>query len=175
LPEEDHYNYSRTYLQARLAVMLGGRVAEETVIGDITTGAENDLVQATRLARRMITRWGMGQLGAIAFEADDEQPFLGYELARGRDYSESTAAQIDQEVRQLLAERHQTVGHLLKESRLQLDRLAEVLLRDETVDRDELVQILGDRPTTATASPATTGPVVAPEPADSPVVTEPVS
>jgi len=175
LPEEDHYNYSRTYLQARLAVMLGGRVAEETVIGDITTGAENDLVQATRLARRMITRWGMGQLGAIAFEADDEQPFLGYELARGRDYSESTAAQIDQEVRQLLAERHQTVGRLLKESRLQLDRLAEALLHDETVDRDELVQILGDRPTTATASPATTGPVVAPEPADSPVVTEPVS
>jgi cell division protease FtsH len=145
LPEDDHYNYSRTYLLARLAVMLGGRAAEETVIGDITTGAENDLVQATRLARRMITRWGMGRLGTVAFEADETQPFLGYELARGRDYSESTAAQIDEEVRQLLAERHQLVNRLLKENRARLDRLAEALLHDETVDQPELVRILGPR------------------------------
>jgi cell division protease FtsH len=149
LPEDDHYNYSRNYLLARLAVMLGGRAAEETVIGDITTGAENDLVQATRLARRMITRWGMGRLGAVAFEADETQPFLGYELARGRDYSESTAAQIDEEVRQLLAERHQLVSRLLKENRSRLDRLAEALLQDETIDQAELARLLGphQRPT----------------------------
>ncbi|MBN1221106.1 MAG: ATP-dependent zinc metalloprotease FtsH [Anaerolineae bacterium] len=145
LPEDDHYNYSRTYLLARLAVMLGGRAAEDTVIGDITTGAENDLVQATRLARRMITRWGMGELGTIAFETDEEQPFLGYELARGRDYSEATAAQIDEEVQQLLAERYQTVCRLLTDAREQLDALAEALLRDETIDRDQLAKILGTR------------------------------
>jgi cell division protease FtsH len=145
LPEDDHYNYSRTYLLARLAVMLGGRAAEDTVMGDITTGAENDLVQATRLARRMVTRWGMGELGTLAFETDEEQPFLGYELARGRDYSEATAAQIDEEVRQLLAERYQTVCHLLTEARDRLDTLAEALLHDETVDHDQLVKILGTR------------------------------
>jgi cell division protease FtsH len=143
LPKDDHYNYSRTYLLARLAVMLGGRAAEDTVIGDITTGAENDLVQATRLARRMITRWGMGELGTIAFETDEEHPFLGYELAKGRDYSETTAAQIDAEVQHLLAERYQSVCDLLTENREQLDTLAEALLQDETIDRDQLTKILG--------------------------------
>jgi len=146
LPADDHYNYSRRYLLARLAVMLGGRAAEETVIGDITTGAENDLVQATRLTRRMVTRWGMGQLGTVAFETDDEQPFLGYELTRGRGYSEATAAQIDQEVQQLLAARYQAVCRLLTNAREQLDRLAQALLREETVGQAELVQILGPRP-----------------------------
>lgn len=146
LPSEDHYNYSRAYLLARLAVMLGGRAAEEVVIGDITTGAENDLVQATRLARRMLTRWGMGSLGTVAFEADEEHPFLGYELARGRDYSETTAAQIDREVQQLLAERHQVVHDLLANVPEPLDRLAQALLRDETIDEEELGRILGPRP-----------------------------
>lgn len=145
LPKDDHYNFSRNYLLARLAVMLGGRVAEEIVMGDITTGAENDLVQATRLARRMITRWGMGRLGAVAFEADEEQPFLGYELARGRDYSESTAAQIDEEVRQLLAERYRVVQRLLADNRSGLDRLAKTLLAEETIDQAELIRILGRR------------------------------
>ena len=89
LPGDDRYNYDRTYLVARLDVMLGGRVAEALAIGDVTTGAENDLVQATRLARRMIVRWGMGSLGPVAYQADEEQPFLGYALAQGRDYSEA--------------------------------------------------------------------------------------
>jgi cell division protease FtsH len=146
LPVEDQYNYSRTYLLARMAVMLGGRAAEELVIGDITTGAENDLVQVTRLARRMITRWGMGQLGNIAFEAEDENPFLGYELSRGRDYSEATAANIDHEVQQLVTDRYQVVRQLLTEAREPLDHLAEALLHQETVDQETLVQILGPRP-----------------------------
>lgn len=146
LPLEDHYNYNRNYLLARLAVMLGGRAAEALVIGDITTGAENDLVQATRLARRMVTRWGMGKLGNVAFEADQEQPFLGYELARGRDYSETTAAQIDQEVQQLLAERYQTVCQLLTEARPKLEALAQALLHEEVIDQNHLQKILGERP-----------------------------
>jgi len=93
----------------------------------------------------MITRWGMGELGTLAFETDEEQPFLGYELARGRDYSEATAAQINEEVRHLLAERYQTVCRLLTGSRDRLDALAEALLHDETVDHDQLVKILGTR------------------------------
>jgi cell division protease FtsH len=146
LPGEDHYNYSREYLLARLAVMLGGRTAEEVSIGDITTGAENDLVEATRLARRMATRWGMGSLDSMAFQADEEQPFLGYDLARGRDYSEATAARIDQDIQRLLEERHEAVRRLLTDARERLDLLVRTLLQEETIDQDELGRILGPRP-----------------------------
>jgi cell division protease FtsH len=146
LPGEDHYNHSREYLLARLDVMLGGRTAEEIAIGDITTGAEKDLVEATRLARRMVTRWGMGSVGLAAFQADEEQPFLGYELAQGRDYSEDTAARIDRDVQRLLEESHETARRLLTDQRVKLDRLAQSLLHEETVDREELEHILGPRP-----------------------------
>jgi len=146
LPTEERYNLSRTDLLARLDVLLGGRESEALVIGDITTGAENDLVQATQLARRMITQWGMGSLGPVAFEADDEQPFLGYQLSQGRSYSEATAARIDQEVEQLLVERQTAVHQLLSEARHPLEALAETLLKEETVGDAELVRILGPRP-----------------------------
>jgi cell division protease FtsH len=125
--------------------MLGGRAAEEIALEDITTGAENDLVEASRLARRMITRWGMGSLGLMALNVDEEQPFLGYELSQGRDYSEETAARIDQDVQQILQERYQVVKDLLIETREQLDQLVQALLHDETIDQDTLVKILGPR------------------------------
>ncbi len=143
VPSEERYNYSRTYLVARIDVMLGGRVSEQVVFGDVTTGAENDLIQATSLARRMMTRWGMGSLGPVAFESDDQQPFLGYELSRGKDYSESTAARIDEDVRKLIAERCEIVASLLNGARGKLDKLAETLLHEETVDELVLEQILG--------------------------------
>jgi cell division protease FtsH len=146
VPGEDHYNYSRAYLLARLMVMLGGRSAEEIALGEITTGAENDLLEATRLARRMVTRWGMSELGPVAFQADAEQPFLGYELAQGRDYSEATAARIDEEVQRLLDERHQDVRRLLTGAREKLDQLVQALLKEETIGQDELTQIAGSRP-----------------------------
>jgi cell division protease FtsH len=152
LPAEERYNMSRTDLLARLDVMLGGRESEALVIGDITTGAENDLVQATRLARRMITRWGMGSLGPVAFTSEDEQPFLGYQLSQGRDYSEATASRIDQEVERVLAERQHVVHQLLTEARTQLDMLAEALLKEETIGNEELVRILGPRPGSGSAT-----------------------
>ncbi|MGD8403604.1 MAG: ATP-dependent zinc metalloprotease FtsH [Anaerolineales bacterium] len=145
LPGEDQVNYSREYLFSRIAVMLGGRTAEELAIGDITTGAENDLVEATRLARRMATRWGMGDLGLMAIATDDEQPFLGYELAQGHDYSEETSARIDKYIQQLLENQHEEVKHLLTQSREKLEALVEALLREETIDQDELSKILGER------------------------------
>jgi cell division protease FtsH len=146
LPDADRYNYDRSYLLARLAVMLGGRTAEEIAIGDISTGAENDLLQATQLARHMVTRWGMGALGLVAFAADAEQPFLGYRLAQGRDYSEATAAQIDQDVRRLLDESHAMVQRLLAVARDRLDTLARRLIEKETIGNGELAEILGSRP-----------------------------
>jgi cell division protease FtsH len=154
LPDDDHFNYSVTYLMARLAVMLGGRTAEEIAIGDVTTGAENDLIEATGLARRMVTRWGMGKLGLVAFKSDDHQPFLGYDLSQGREYSEATAAKIDQEVQRLLDERHKSVNELLTSAREKLDRLVKTLLQEETVDQHMLTEILGPRPQQALFSTA---------------------
>ena len=154
-PAEERYNYSRTDLLARIDVMLGGRESEALAIGDITTGAENDLVQATRLVRRMITRWGMGSLGPVAFQADDGQPFLGYQLTQGRDYSDATASRIDQEMEHLLAERQETVRQLLRAARPKLDALAEALLTDETIREDALTRILGPRPAPVEISPLT--------------------
>ncbi|HUK33096.1 MAG TPA: ATP-dependent zinc metalloprotease FtsH, partial [Vicinamibacterales bacterium] len=146
LPTEERYNYSRADVIARLDVMLGGREAESIAIGDITTGAEKDLAEATRLSRRMITRWGMGSLGPVAFETDDGQPFLGYQLAQGHEYSEATAARIDREVERLIADRQQAARQLLTDRRAQLDALAAALLRNETVEEHELIKVLGDRP-----------------------------
>jgi cell division protease FtsH len=145
LPGEDQFNYSREYLLARLSVMLGGRTAEELAIGDITTGAESDLVEATRLARRMITRWGMGDLGLMAIASDDEQPFLGYELTQGHEYSEETSARIDRDIQKLLDGRHKLVTTILTRERDKLDHLVEALLSEETVDREVLTKILGPR------------------------------
>lgn len=125
--------------------MLGGRAAEEVALGEITTGAENDLAEATRLARRMITRWGMGSLGPMALSADEDQPFLGYELAKGRDYSEETASQIDRDVQRLLEERIESDHQLLSDARQKLDNLAQVLLQEETIDQEKLAKILGVR------------------------------
>lgn len=145
MPGEERYNYSRTYLLSRIDVMLGGRISEQIVCADITTGAESDLIQATRLARRMVARWGMGSLGPIAFESDEQQPFLGYELSRGRDYSESTAARIDEDIRKLIAERYEVVTRLLTGARGKLDQLANTLLHEETVDERTMEKILGAR------------------------------
>ena len=146
VPGEERHNLTRSYLYARLAVMLAGRTAEEIVFGDVTTGAENDLLEATRLARRMVTRWGMGKLGLVAFRSDEQQPFLGYELAQKPDYSEATAAEIDLEVRCLLEQSHEQVRQQLSDSRQHLDSLVEVLLEEETVGPDKLNDLLGPRP-----------------------------
>ena len=145
VPAKERHNLSLAYLKSRLAVMMGGRTAEEIAIGEITTGAESDLVEATRLARRMVTRWGMTKLGPIAFRADEQQPFLGYELTQRPDYSEATAAEIDGEVKRLLEEAHEEVRRRLMAAREPLDRLVEALLKEETVELDELTRILGPR------------------------------
>jgi cell division protease FtsH len=155
VPGDDHYNYSREYLLARLTVMLGGRASEELVLSDITTGAENDLVEATRLARRMVTRWGMGSLGVMALSSDEEQPFLGYELAQGKDYSEKTAARIDQDIQDLLSDRYQCVLQLLKDEREKLDQLVQVLLQEETIDETQMSHILGEKATDPFIVPGT--------------------
>jgi cell division protease FtsH len=143
LPAIERHNLSRTYIMTRIAVMLGGRTAEEVAFGEVTTGAENDLVEATQLAKQMVTRWGMSDLGLAAFHTDETQPFLGYEMTQGRDYSEATAARVDAAVQQLLGSAHERVRTLLAASKSQLELLAEALLRDETLEVAQLTAVLG--------------------------------
>lgn len=145
VPGEDKYNFSRNYLLARLAVMMGGRVAEELATGEMTTGAENDLKEATRLARRMATRWAMTNFGLMTLDGNEEQPFLGYEISQGREYSEASAARVDEEIQQLLKERYDFTRRSLMERKTALDTLVSVLMEHETVTREEMERILGPR------------------------------
>lgn len=128
-------------------MMLGGRVAEKLVLDDISSGAEHDLQQATGLARRMISRWGMGEkLGPVAFHRDEDQVFLGRELGHPRDFSEKTAQLIDEEVRRLMSGLEETAIHHLQAHRPELERMASALLERETLDGAEVQAILDHRP-----------------------------
>jgi cell division protease FtsH len=128
-------------------------------LGDVTTGAENDLVEATRLARRMVSRWAMGSLEPVAFDVDQDEPFLGYHLAQARSFSEATAARIDRNVEDLLRERHETVRALLQDHLQALDELAETLLQEETISREQLSRVLGRRNQALPATAPLPGPV----------------
>ena len=145
MPIDDRHNYARNYLITRIAVGLGGRVAEQVAIGEITTGAENDLQQVTNLAREMVTRWGMsGKIGTVFF-GHERDVFLGREMSLGqqRDYSEATASAIDAEVRQIIAERYSYVEMILTRYRPLLDEIARRLLEKEVVEESELREIVG--------------------------------
>lgn len=147
LPDDDRRNYSKTYLDAQMLLLLGGRAAEEIAIGEITTGASDDLKRVTNLARRMVSQFGMSDsFGPINYGEDERQPFLGYSLSQGRSYSEQTAAQIDAEVRRLVEDAHQRTRKLLTENRDKLDMLANDLLTNEVVDRQRVIEIAGIRP-----------------------------
>ena len=139
--------YSRAYLQNQMAVALGGRVAEEIVYGEdeVTTGASNDLQQVARVARQMVTRFGMSdRLGPVALGRSNGGMFLGRDIASERDFSEDTAAAIDEEVSQLVAEAYRRATEVLTANRSVLDRLADLLVDRETIDAEELQELLID-------------------------------
>jgi cell division protease FtsH len=143
LPTDDRRNYSKDYLMARLVVLLGGRSAEEIALNQITTGAENDLRLATKLARDMVAQLGMTDtLGPVNYGDSDQQPFLGYALAQPRQYSEETAALIDRETKRLIEEAHDRARKLLREHRRQLDTLADELMNKEIVEQERVLAIL---------------------------------
>jgi cell division protease FtsH len=144
IPEEEHYNLREGYLRDRIGVMLGGRAAEKVVFGEVSSGAEQDLKQATRLARHMITHWGMSErLGPVSFRRGEEHIFLGREMTQQRDFSENTARIIDDEVHDLLQNIDQQITDLLSANRKLLDALAAALLEKETLEADEIDSILG--------------------------------
>ena len=144
VPEEEHYNLRQSYVRDRIGVMLGGRVAEQLVFGEVSSGAEEDLKQATRLARHMVTHWGMSEkLGPVAFRRGEEHIFLGREMTQQRDFSEHTAQIIDDEIGNLLKHIEQDITALLEQHRTQLESLASALLEKETLKADEIQAICG--------------------------------
>jgi cell division protease FtsH len=144
VPEEEHYNLRQSYVRDRIGVMLGGRVAEQLVFGEVSSGAEEDLKQATRLARHMVTHWGMSEkLGPVAFRRGEEHIFLGREMTQQRDFSEHTAQIIDDEISDLLKDIEQNITTLLEQHRPELESLANALLDKETLGADEIKAICG--------------------------------
>ena len=149
-PSEDRMEsglYSRSYLQNQMAVALGGRIAEEIVYGneEVTTGASNDLQQVTRVARQMITRFGMSdRLGPVALGRQNGNVFLGRDIASDRDFSDETASAIDEEVKNLVDQAYRRAKEVLTENRPVLDKLADMLIEKETVDADELQDVLAN-------------------------------
>ena len=138
----DRHNYTREYLETRLATAYGGRVAEEIFLGQMSTGAGSDIEHATDLARRMVCEYGMSRLGPLTFGKKEEQIFLGREIAQHRDFSEETARQIDQEVRRLIDEAYQSAYSIVESKKDAMHRIANALLERETIDAEEVRMLI---------------------------------
>ena len=142
LPEADHTNLSQEQVLARIAMAMGGRVAEEAVFDRLTTGAGNDIEQATKLARKMVTEWGMSRLGPISLARQGGNVFLGREIGRGSDFSQQLQGEADQEIRRIIQEQYQVAADVISAQREQLTIIAEALLEVETLEGSEVSLLL---------------------------------
>jgi cell division protease FtsH len=147
LPTEDKFLTTRAELTDTMAMTLGGRAAEELVFSEVTTGASNDLEKVTATAKQMVMRFGMSEkLGPRVFGHDHGQPFLGREFSSEPDYSDDVAREIDGEIRRIVEEAHQTARSILEQYRKELDYTSDILLRRETIERDEFIGLLEGKP-----------------------------
>ena len=147
LPEGDKHNYTRDYLNDQIAILLGGRLAEELTSGGMTTGAGNDLERSTELARKMVCEWGMSDaMGPLTFGKKEEQIFLGREIAQHQDYSEDTAIRIDHEIKRFVTSNYERAKELLEKHKPALLRIAEQLLQREVLDADQVRRIIAGQP-----------------------------
>ena len=146
LPIDDKHSYSKDYLNDQLAILMGGRIAEEKFMNHMTTGAGNDIERATDLARKMVCEWGMSELGPLSFGKKEEQIFLGREIAQHRDYSEETAIKIDEQVKKLVQTGYERALKVIEEKSEALVRVAEALLEREVLDGAEVKQIISGIP-----------------------------
>jgi len=145
LPQDDRHSYSRDYLLDSIAILMGGRVAEEIIFNQRTTGASNDIERATQLARRMVCEWGMSEtMGPLSFGKREEQVFLGRDIAQHRDYSEQTAIQIDQEVRRIVEDNYRRASDILTQHLDILNGIAHALLEKETLDLRDVDAIINE-------------------------------
>jgi cell division protease FtsH len=147
LPADEKHNYSRDYLNDQIAILLGGRIAEEVTMDSLTTGAGNDLERATELARRMVCEWGMSDaMGPLTFGKKEEQIFLGREIAQHQDYSEDTALKIDQEVRRFVTNNYERAQGLLSRNKETLVKIADALLAREVLDAEQVTRLAAGQP-----------------------------
>ncbi len=142
LPLDDKHSYHKEYLQAQLAILMGGRIAEEIFMHHITTGAGNDIERATDMARKMVCEWGMSELGPLSFGKREEQIFLGREIAQHRDFSEATAIRIDEQVKKLVEGGYNNARKVIEEHSPALERIALALLEREVLDGSEVIQLI---------------------------------
>jgi cell division protease FtsH len=146
LPLDEKRTYSKEYLEARLIVLLGGRAAEELKFKTVSTGAGNDLQNASEIARKMICEWGMSEsLGSVTLERDTDGIFLGKSLAKEREYSEDTARQIDLEIKKFVESAHDTAKKIMKKNKTKLDKIAQALLDKEVLTGKEVKEIVYGR------------------------------
>jgi cell division protease FtsH len=171
LPLDDKHTYTRDYLESRLAIMMGGRAAEEIFLNHITTGAGNDIEQATEVARRMVCEWGMSDLGPLAYGKNQQEIFLGRDLATQRDFSEDTAIKIDLEVKKFVSTGYNRAHDVLTSNRDALVRISQALLVREVLDASEVKLLIEGKPLPELVRPATQPPpaetvqVLKPQPA----------
>jgi cell division protease FtsH len=142
LPIDDRHNYNKNYLETAIAILMGGRLAEELFLESMSTGAGNDIERATEMARKMVCEWGMSDLGPLTFGKKEEQIFLGREIAQHRDYSEATAVKIDEEVQKLVKRGYDTAKELLSANRDVLVRIALALIEREVLDAQQIKMII---------------------------------
>jgi cell division protease FtsH len=147
LPADEKHNYTRDYLMDRIAILMGGRIAEELTTGDVTTGAGNDLERATEMARQMVCEWGMSEsMGPLTFGKKEEQIFLGREIAQHQDYSEDTALKIDAEVKRIVTANYVRATEILSQHKQKLVDIADALLAREVLDGDQVRRIAYGQP-----------------------------
>jgi len=142
LPTDDRHNYHKEYLETRIAILMGGRLAEELFLKQMSAGASNDLERSTELARKMVCEWGMSALGPLTFGKKEEQIFLGREIAQHRDYSEATAVRIDEEVKKLVTEGYEKAKVVLSENPQTLESIAQALIEREVLDSGDIALLL---------------------------------
>jgi cell division protease FtsH len=142
LPLDDKHSYSKEYLEAQLAILMAGRIAEEIFMHHITTGAGNDIERATDLSRKMVCEWGMSELGPLSFGKKEEQIFLGREIAQHRDFSEATAVKIDEAVKGLVQQGYDRARAIVEQHSEGMVRIAEALLEREVLDGSEVKRLI---------------------------------
>src|SRR6185369_15006584 len=146
LPEADRYSHTKDYLEGQVAILMGGRIAEEIFLNHMTTGASNDIERATELSRKMVCEFGMSTLGPITYGKKEEQIFLGREIAQHQDYSEDTAIKIDQEVNRIVTEQYNRARQIIFENKEAMIRLAESLLERESLDAVQIRRLVAGLP-----------------------------
>ena len=148
LPEEDRYSYSKRRLESQISSLFGGRIAEELIFGAdaVTTGASNDIERATEIARNMVTKWGLSdKLGPLTYSEDDGEVFLGRSVTQHKHVSNMTANTIDEEIRRLIDDNYERAERIIKENIDKLHAMADGLIKYETIDEDQIKDIMAGR------------------------------